>query len=92
MSKATTAREKLTAKVLTRTLDEMTAELTLLDAMEYSIENTIVETTYIRAMDTKFPIVSEIAWGIIEKHDAEFPEEYLSYPSALLLAREESGL
>lgn len=89
MSKATAAREKLNAMIATRNLEQITAELTLLDAMPYSLEKSIVETAYIREMDKRFSEVSETAWAIIEKHDIEFPEEYLSYASALLLARDE---
>lgn len=92
MSKATTAREKLNAMIGTRDLDQITTELTLLDSMQYSVETAIVQSAYIREMDKRFPVISEIAWGIIEKHDEEFPDKYLSYPAALLLARDETGL
>lgn len=89
MSKATTAREKLEAKIASRNLEQITNELTLLDAMPYSAETAIVQSAYIREMDKRFSEVSEITWAIIEKHDVAFPDEYLSYPSALLLALDE---
>lgn len=81
---AQTAREALTAKVATRSLDQIVSDLRALDAMEYTVEIAIVYKTYTDRMAADFPELDEAAWTVLEAAEAEhvFP----SYGEALQMA------
>lgn len=80
----TTAREQMTAKLDTRSLDQLTSDLIELDKMEYSIETAVVNSAIVGNIAARFPEVDEIVWSLIESPAGDM----LTYGQALLLTRE----
>ena len=84
MSTATTLRTKFNDMIDSRTLDQATTELLLVD--DTTEEGMMIRLGYIRSIEKRFPAIAEWLNNFYDGED-DAPCWNIDYPEAIILAR-----
>ncbi len=82
---ATTARQKLEAKIAAMSLTQMENVLVGLQKQEYGAEIALVNRTVVASIEARFPALGERVWEVL---DRELPD-VVTFAAALNIARAE---
>ena len=89
MSTATTLRNKFNAMIDSRTLDQATTELLLVDTT--TAEGMMIRVGYIKSIENRFPAIAEWVSNFYDGDD-DAPCWDIDYPEAIMLARADLGI